>query len=109
LICPLTNLNIKTVMKIKDLIEELSKLNPESTLMFSNHIECFMSNSGCSFVADYQLNEFTKKEFKQEVEDMEFNSDGFEDEEDFKKDVLGEVDKNGVVVFMVTGEENWNQ
>ncbi len=96
-------------MKIKDLIEELSKLNPESTLMFSNHIECFMSNSGCSFVADYQLNEFTKKEFKQEVEDMEFNSDGFEDEEDFKKDVLGEVDKNGVVVFMVTGEENWNQ
>ena len=96
-------------MKIKDLIKELSKLNPESTLMFSNHIECFMSNSGCSFVADYQLNEFTKKEFEGEVEDMEFNSDGIEDEEDFKKDIIGEVDKDGVVVFLVTGEENWNQ
>ena len=97
-------------MKIKDLIKELSKLNPESTLMFSNHIECFMSNSGCSFIADYQLNEFTKKEFKEEVEDMEFNSDSqIEDEDEYKKDIIGEVDKNGVVVFMVTGVENWNQ
>ena len=96
-------------MKIKDLIKELSKLNPESTLMFSNHVECFMSNSGCSFVADYQLNDFTKKEFKEEVNDMEFNSDGIEDEDDYKKDIIGEVDKNGVVVFLVTGEENWNQ
>ena len=97
-------------MKIKDLIEELSKLNPESTLMFSNHIECFMSNSGCSFIADYQLNDFTKKEFKEEVEGMEFNSDSqIEDEDEYKKDIIGEVDKNGVVVFMVTGVENWNQ
>ena len=97
-------------MKIKDLIKELSKLNPESTLMFSNHIECFMSNSGCSFIADYQLNDFTKKEFKEEVEGMEFNSDSqIEDEDEYKKDIIGEVDKNGVVVFMVTGVENWNQ
>ena len=96
-------------MKIKDLINELSKLNPESTLMFSNHIECFMSDSGCAFTADYKLNDFTKKEFKQEVEDMEFNSDGIEDEDEFKKDLIGEVDKNGVVVFQVSGEENWNQ
>lgn len=93
-------------MKIKDLINELSKLNPESTLMFSNHLECFRSDSGCSFVADYKLNDFTKKEFKQEVEDMEFNSDEMDE---FKKDLIGEVDKNGVVVFLVTGEENWNQ
>ena len=97
-------------MKIKDLIKELSKLNPESTLMFSNHIECFMSNSGSSFIADYQLNEFTKKEFKEEVEGMDFNSDSqIEDEDEYKKDIIGEVDKNGVVVFMVTGVENWNQ
>ena len=94
-------------MKIKDLINELSKLNPESTLMFSNHLECFRSDSGCAFTADYKLNDFTKKEFKQEVQDMEFNSDGIEDE--FKKDLIGEVDKNGVVVFQVYGEENWNQ
>ena len=96
-------------MKIKDLINELSKFNPESTLMFSNHIECFRSDSGCSFVASYRLNDFTKKEFEQEVEDMEFNSDGIEDEDDYKKDIVGEVDKDGVVVFLVTGEENWNQ
>ena len=97
-------------MKIKDLIKELSKLNPESTLMFSNHIECFMSNSGCSFIADYQLNEFTKKEFKEEVEGMDFNSDSqIEDEDEYKKTIIEEVDKNGVVVFMVTGVENWNQ
>ena len=96
-------------MKIKDLIKELSKLNPESTLMFSTNIECFRSDSGCAFTADYKLNDFTKKEFKQEVEDMEFNSDGIEDEDEFKKDLIGEVDKNGVVVFQVSGEENWNQ
>lgn len=97
-------------MKIKDLIKELSKLNPESTLMFSNHIECFMSNSGCSFIADYQLNEFTKKEFKEEVEGMDFNSDSqIEDEDEYKKTIIEEADKNGVVVFMVTGVENWNQ
>ena len=97
-------------MKIKDLINELSKLNPESTLMFSNHIECFMSNSGCSFIADYQLNEFTKKEFKEEVEGMDFNSDSqIEDEDEYKKTIIEEADKNGVVVFMVTGVENWNQ
>ena len=82
-------------MKIKDLIKELSKLNPESTLMFSNHIECFMSNSGCSFIADYQLNEFTKKEFKEEVEGMDFNSDSqIEDEDEYKKTIIEEVDKN---------------
>ena len=96
-------------MKIKDLINELSKLNPESTLLFSNNIECFMSMSGCAFTANYQLNDFTKKEFKQEVEDMEFNSDGIEDEDEYKKDLIGEVDKNGVVVFQVSGDENWNQ
>ena len=97
-------------MKIKDLIKKLSKLNPESTLMFSNHIECFMSNSGCAFIADYQLNEFTKKEFKEEVEGMDFNSDSqIEDEDEYKKTIIEEADKNGVVVFMVTGVENWNQ
>ena len=96
-------------MKIKDLINELSKLNPESTLMFSNHIECFRSDSGCAFVGSYRLNDFTKKEFKEEVEDMEFNSDGIEDEDEYKKDIVGEVDKDGVVVFMVSGEENWNE
>lgn len=95
-------------MKIKDLIKELSKRNPESTLMFSNHIECFMSNSGCSFVANYQLDDFSKTQFEEEVEDMDFNSDGIEEDE-FKKEILEEVDENGVVVFLVTGEENWNQ
>jgi hypothetical protein len=96
-------------MKIKNLIEELSKLNPESTLMFSNNVDCFHSMSGCSFVADYQLLDFTKKEFKEEVEGMDFNSDVIEDEDEFKKEILEDVDKNGVVVFQVTGEENWNQ
>ena len=96
-------------MKIKDLINELSKLNPESTLLFSNHLECFRSNSGCDFVSEYQINTFTKKEFKQEVKEKEFNSDGIEDEDEYKKDIVGEVDKNGVVVFLVYGEENWNQ
>ena len=37
------------------------------------------------------------------------NSDGIEDEDDYKKDIVREVDKDGVVVFLVTGEENWNQ
>jgi hypothetical protein len=53
--------------------------------------------------------DFTKKEFKEEVEGMDFNSDVIEDEDEFKKEILEDVDKNGVVVFQVTGEENWNQ
>ena len=97
-------------MKIKDLIKELSKRNPESTLMFSNHIECFMSNSGCSFVANYQLDDFSKTQFEEEVEDMDFNSDSqIEDEDEYKKTIIEEVDKNGVVVFQISGVENWNQ
>jgi hypothetical protein len=96
-------------MKVKDLIKELSALNPESTLMFSNNIECFMSMSGCSFIGEHQLLDFTKKEFKEEVEGMDFNSDGIEDEDEFKKEILEDVDKNGVVVFQISGEENWNQ
>ena len=67
-----------------------------------------MSNSGCSFVANYQLDDFSKTQFEEEVEDMDFNSDGIEEDE-FKKEILEEVDENGVVVFQVSGEENWNQ
>ena len=40
---------------------------------------------------------------------MEFNSDFIEDEKEYKKEIIDEVDKNGVVVFQVSGEENWNQ
>jgi hypothetical protein len=65
--------------------------------------------SGCSFLSDYQLLDFTKKEFKEEVEGMEFNSDGIEDEDEYKKEILDEVDTKEVVVFQVSGEENWNQ
>lgn len=97
-------------MKIKDLIKELSALNPESTLMFSNNIECFMSMSGCSFIGEHQLLDFTKKEFKEEVMGMDFNSDSqIEDEDEYKKTIIEEVDKNGVVVFQISGVENWNQ
>lgn len=96
-------------MKIKDLIKELSEFNPETTVVFSSVIECFHSVSGSSFVSDYQLHDFTKKGYKEEVMGMEFNSDGIEDEDEYKKEILEDVDKNGVLVFQVTGEENWNQ
>ena len=109
LICPQQLSILLSVMKIKDLINELNKFNPESTLLFSNNIECFHSMSGCSFLSDYQLLDFTKKEFKEEVEGMEFNSDGIEDEDEYKKEILDEVDTKEVVVFQVSGEENWNQ
>jgi hypothetical protein len=95
-------------MKVKDLIKELSELNPESTLLFSNDIECFHSMSGCSFLASHQLLDFTKKEFKKEVKEMEFNSDGIDGKE-LKNEILDEVDTDEVVVFQVSGEENWNQ
>lgn len=93
-------------MKIKDLINELSKFNPETPLMFSNHIECFRSDSGCAFVADYKLLDFTKKEFKQEVMEMGFD---VEDEKEYKEEIIQECGKDGVVVLQVSGEENWNQ
>ncbi len=109
LICPPSTSILLSVMKIKDLINELSKFNPESTLLFSNNIECFHSMSGCSFLASHQLQDFTEKEFKKEVKESMFNSDFIEDEKEYKKDIIDEVDKNGVVVFQVSGEENWNQ
>jgi len=40
---------------------------------------------------------------------MEFNSDFIEDEDEYKKEILDEVDTKEVVVFQVSGEENWNQ
>ena len=40
---------------------------------------------------------------------MDFNSDFIEDEKEYKKDIIDQVDTNEVVVFEVSGEENWNQ
>jgi hypothetical protein len=90
-------------MKIKDLITELSKCNPESDVLFSNSIECFRSMSVCSFQGSHRIDEYTKKELKKELEDHEFGDDG-EDSESVRKEILSEVDKT-CVVFSVSGEE----
>jgi hypothetical protein len=89
-------------MKIKDLIKQLSEYNQECEVLFSNSIECFRSNSGCSFLSDIQIDEMTKEELEEEVEDFDF-------EEDVKEDILGSVNSTKFVHIVVTGEENWNQ
>jgi len=90
-------------MKIKDLIKELSKCNPESDVLFSNSIESFRSMTVCSFQGSHRIEEYTKKELKEELEGHEFG-DGGEDSEDVRKEILSEVGKT-CVVFSVDGEE----
>ena len=87
-------------MKIKDLINELSKCNPESDVLFSNSIECFRSMSVCSFQGSHQIEEYTKKELRKELEDHDFG----DDIEDVRSEILSEVGET-CVVFSVDGEE----
>ena len=88
-------------MKVKDLITELSKCNPESYVLFSNSIESFRSMTVCSFQGSHRIEEYTKKELKDELEDHDFGDD---DSEDVRKEILSEVGKT-CVVFSVDGEE----
>ena len=88
-------------MKVKDLITELSKCNPESDVLFSNSIESFRSMTVCSFQGSHRIEEYTKKELKDELEDHDFGDD---DSEDVRKEILSEVGKT-CVVFSVDGEE----
>lgn len=91
-------------MKLKDLIKELSELNPESTILFSNSIECFRSVSVCSYLGDYSINSYTKNEFKEELEDS------FEDnEQTTKEELLESIDGEEVVVFSINGEETYSE
>jgi len=90
-------------MKIKDLIKKLSECNPESDVLFSNSIECFRSMSVCSFQGSHRINEYTKKELREELEDHEFGDNG-DESEDVRNEILSEVGET-CVVFSVSGEE----
>ena len=92
--------NIILEMKIKDLIKELSELNPNSTVLFSNSLESGRSFSGCSYLGSYQLNDLSKDEFEEELEETDL-----EDED--KEEIFGQVDDSGVVVLCVSGEETF--
>jgi len=87
-------------MTIKDLINDLSKLNPNSNVLFSNSLEMGRSFCGCSYVATHQLSEMDKDEFEEELE-------GSDIEDDEKEQLLDKVGDNGVVVFCVSGEETF--
>jgi hypothetical protein len=88
-------------MKIKDLIKELSEYNPESEVLFSNSIECFRSNSGCSFLSDVSIDTMTKEDLKEEME-------GFDIEDNVKEEILDSVKTKEFVHILVSGEETWN-
>ena len=49
--------NIKTVMKIKDLINELSQYNQDIEVKFSSIVECFRTVSGCQLEGNVQISE----------------------------------------------------
>jgi hypothetical protein len=87
-------------MTIKDLIDDLSKLNPNSTVLFSNSLEMGRSFCGCSYVATHQLTDMDKDEFEEEL-------DGSDIEDDDKEHLLDKVGEDGVVVFYVSGEETF--
>jgi hypothetical protein len=87
-------------MTIKDLIKDLSELNPNATVLFSNSLEMGRSFSGCAYLATHQLCDMDKDEFEEEL-------DGSDIEDDDKEHLLGNVGENGVVVFCVSGEETF--
>ncbi len=87
-------------MTIKDLIKDLSELNPNSTVLFSNSLEMGRSFSGCSYLATHQLSDMDKDEFEEELEESDI-------EDDEKEQLLNDVGENGVVVFCVSGEETF--
>jgi len=91
-------------MKVKQLIEELSKLNPESNILFSSYVESGVV-SGCTMLGDYSINSYTKQEFKEELEGIYFEN--VEDEDETKEELLEDVDDQGVVVIEVGGEETF--
>lgn len=85
-------------MKIKDLIKELSELNPESNILFSSYVESGVV-SGCTMLGDYNINSLTKQEFKEELDETYFENIEDEDEVNEKKEELFEdVDDQGVVI-----------
>lgn len=55
--CPNETFNINTVMKIKDLINELSQYNQDTEVKFSSIVECFRSVSGCELEGNIQISE----------------------------------------------------
>jgi len=87
-------------MTIKDLIKDLSELNPNSTVLFSNSLEMGRSFSGCAYIATHQLTDMDKEEFEGELEDSDI-------EDDEKEQLLDKVGEEGVVVFCVSGEETF--
>lgn len=98
-------------MKVKDLIKQLSKVNPDSTLLFSNIVESGRSFGGCAFEATGRINELSKEQFIEEAENVmdSLSEDRITDHA--LEDLVTKVkrSKNGVVVFLVQGEENWNE
>jgi hypothetical protein len=57
--------------------------------------------SVCSFQGSHRIDEYTKKELREELEDHEFGDD---DSEDVRREILSEVGET-CVVFSVSGEE----
>jgi len=98
-------------MKVKDLIKQLSKLNPNSTLLFSNCVESGRSFGGCAFEATGRITDMSKEQFIEEAENVmdSLSEDRITDHA--LEDLITKVkrSKYGVVVFTIQGEENWNE
>ena len=97
---PLRAPNIILEMTIKDLINDLSKLNPNSLVLFSNSLESGRSFSGCAYQATHQLTDMDRDEFEEELDSTDL-------EDDDKEDLLNSVGDAGVVVLCVSGEETF--
>ena len=98
-------------MKVKDLIKQLSKINPESTLLFSSCVESGRSFGGCAFEGTSRITDMSKEQFIEEAENVldSLSEDRITDNNLI--DLVNKVkrSKNGVVVISVEGEENWNE
>lgn len=55
-------------MKIKDLIKDLQKHDPETNVLFGCSVDSTHTISNCRFTGDIYIDKYTKKQIEKEIE-----------------------------------------
>ena len=94
-------------MLVKELIQELQKINPEQEVVFHCNIESGRSLSICK-EGDYDIQEEDLEE--DEIKEQLIREMGYSDEEDLDEDEIKDLNKwvkeyEPKLVFSISGEE----
>ena len=94
-------------MLVKELIQELQKINPEQEVVFHCNIESGRSLSICK-EGDYDIQEEDLEE--DEIKEQLIKEMGYSDEEDLDEDEIKDLNKwvkeyEPKLVFSISGEE----